>query len=95
MSTSRETIVRRYEGNPILTAKDFPVSANIKTVFNSGVIKYKGKYIMVCRVEDAALRNRMWIAESSDGFQFIPRAEPIPMPHDDPQFAEYLSLIHI
>jgi len=87
-------IVKRYKGNPVLTKNDFPTEANIKTVFNSGVIKVDDKYIMVCRVEDAALTNRMWIAESNDGFKFIPRALPIQLPHDNPEFAEYTSSMY-
>jgi predicted GH43/DUF377 family glycosyl hydrolase len=33
----------------------------------------------------------MWIAESDDGYHFRPRPEPIPLPHDDPEFAEYTA----
>lgn len=39
--------VTRYEGNPILTCKDVPYDCTL--VFNAGVIKYKGKYVMVFR----------------------------------------------
>lgn len=86
-----KAILRRYAGNPILTGKDFPAEAGIKTVFNSGAIKWGKKYIMVCRVEDAALHPKMWIAESWDGYRFVPRPSPIPMPDNDPEFAEYTA----
>ena len=42
MRKSKYPICKRYEGNPILTGKDFPAQADIKTVFNSGIIKHNG-----------------------------------------------------
>lgn len=84
-------IVKRYEGNPILTGADFPDEYGITTVFNSGIIKHKGRYIMMCRVENRALVNRIWIAESVDGLKFTPRPAPIDLPHEDPLFAEYTA----
>ncbi len=87
-------ICKRHEGNPILTGKDFPPEADIKYVFNSGIVKYNGTYVMVCRVENSALNDRFWIAESKDGYHFTPRPGPIPMPHDDPEFKEYASSMY-
>jgi predicted GH43/DUF377 family glycosyl hydrolase len=83
--------LKRYPGNPVLTGKDFPAGFGIKRVFNSGVIKAGQRYVMACRVEDAALRNRIWIAESDDGLRWVPRPGPIELPHDDPEFAEYTA----
>ena len=57
-----QPILPPLPGNPIVTAKDFPPEAGIKHVFNSGAIKWGKRYIMACRVEDAALRPKMWIA---------------------------------
>ena len=87
--TNKYPICKRYERNPILTGKDFPPEADIKYVFNSGIVKYKGIYTMVCRVENSALFDRFWIAESTDGYHFKPRPEPVDMPHNDPEFKEY------
>jgi predicted GH43/DUF377 family glycosyl hydrolase len=84
-------LLRRYEKNPILTGRDFPAGSGIKRVFNSGVIKHGGRYTMACRVEDAALVNRIWIADSDDGYRFTPRAAPADLPHGDPEFAEYTA----
>ncbi len=89
MKTKKYPICKRYEGNPILTGKDFPAEADIKYVFNSGIVKYNGVYTMVCRVENSALLDRFWIAESTDGYHFKPRPKPIDMPHDDPMFKKY------
>jgi predicted GH43/DUF377 family glycosyl hydrolase len=82
-------VLDRHPNNPILTGADFPKESGVARVFNSGVVKWKGRYYMACRAEDRALRNRIWIAESEDGYKFVPRPAPITMPHDDPYFAEY------
>jgi predicted GH43/DUF377 family glycosyl hydrolase len=84
--------VRRYENNPILTAKDFPDRYVIAHCFNSGITKFNGKYLMVCRVEDAALNAYFWIAESGDGIHFTPRKSPIRMPRDNPEFMRYAQV---
>jgi predicted GH43/DUF377 family glycosyl hydrolase len=89
MKTNKYPICKRYEGNPILTGKDFLPEADIKNVFNSGIAKYKGIYMMVCRVENSALFDQFWIAESQDGYHFKPRSKPIDMPYDEPEFKEY------
>src|SRR5450432_1855609 len=89
--TVSRSLLTRYTKNPVLTGAAFPAHAGIKRVFNSGIIKHEGRYIMACRVEDGALRNRFWIAESRDGYHFEPRPAPIEMPHGDPDFAEYTT----
>lgn len=40
-------MVTRYSGNPILSARDVPYDAAL--IFNAGVCKYQGKYVMVFR----------------------------------------------
>ena len=40
-------VVYRYAGNPILSARDVPYTAAL--IFNAGVAKYQGKYVMVFR----------------------------------------------
>lgn len=82
-------IVRRYEGNPILTGADFP--GDITWVFNSGVVKKDGHYIMVCRVEDSCLNPYMWVADSADGLRFKPRPAPVVVPQDNLEFEEYAA----
>jgi predicted GH43/DUF377 family glycosyl hydrolase len=84
----------RYEGNPILTGKDFPPEADIRAVFNSGIVKHGSKYLMVCRVENSALLDRFWVAESPDGYHFKPWSKPMDLPHDDPLFKEYASSMY-
>jgi predicted GH43/DUF377 family glycosyl hydrolase len=80
-------IIKRYDGNPILTGDDFP--GDITWVFNCGVVKDNGKYIMLCRVEDSSLFRFLWVADSDDGFHFKPRPMPVELPEDDPEWREY------
>ena len=85
-------VVERYEGNPILTGGSFPDGYCILHVFSSGIVKYDGRYIMVCRCEDAGLKAYFWIAESEDGLHFVPRPAPMSMPEDDPMFRKYAEI---
>lgn len=48
-------IIRRYEGNPLLTAADVPYQADF--VFNAGVAKFRGRYYIAPRV-DVRNKNR-------------------------------------
>ena len=89
--TNTGPTVDRFARNPILTGRDFPAGSGIVRVFNSGVIKARGRYFMACRAEDRALRNYIWMADSADGLRFTPRPRPISLPHDDPEFAEYTA----
>ncbi len=45
------SFVHRYEGNPILTAKDVPYNADL--VYNAGVTYFNGKYCIAPRVDCA------------------------------------------
>lgn len=85
-----EPVVQRYSKNPILKGTDFPKASGIVRVFNSGIVKWRGRYMMACRVEDRALNNRIWIAESVDGYHFVPRPGPVAMP-TDPEFLKYTA----
>lgn len=84
-------ILTRHPAGPILTGADFPASGRISRVFNSGIIKHDGRYIMACRAENRALRDCIWIAESVDGIKFIPRPAPIKVPSGDPGWDEYTA----
>lgn len=83
-------IVDRFAGNPILRGADFPPDSGIVRVFNSGVIRVGDRYLMACRVENRALVNFIWMAESEDGIHFSPRSAPVVM-SSDPEFLEYTA----
>ena len=40
-------VIHRHPANPVLSAADVPYEARL--VFNAGVTKYQGKYVMVFR----------------------------------------------
>ncbi|MBR9854325.1 MAG: glycosidase [Algicola sp.] len=99
-------VFERFE-NPVITKEhaplewryDFDVSSNpfgmerigINSTFNPGAIKWKGKYILVVRVEGADRKSFFAIAESPNGvdnFKFWDR--PIVLPQtDDPDTNVY------
>ena len=64
---------------PVLTPKDIPYKSTL--VFNAGVTKWQGKYIMAFR-NDYAGWGKEWglinigIATSDDGIHFTPKSEP-------------------
>ncbi|MHC5111575.1 MAG: glycoside hydrolase family 130 protein [Planctomycetota bacterium] len=84
MSTS---VVKRYEGNPILTAADIPYP--VATVHNAGVTRHNGRYVMLFRSHRDNGRSILGLADSDDGFHFRPRPEPFLTPADQQPFAEY------
>ncbi len=77
---TREILVR-YPGNPVLTAKDFPV--RMRAVYNSSAIKMAdGRYVMLCRTNQLNHLTLLWGADSSDGLHWKLRPEPFEMPSD-------------
>lgn len=80
-------VVRRYEGNPILTPRDVPYP--VETVHNAGVTKHDGKYVMLFRAHRDNGRCILGLAESDDGFHFVVRPEPFMVPASQGVFAEY------
>ena len=67
--------IRRHPANPVLSAKDVPYPAGL--VFNAGVTKFKGRYVMVFRNDpgDPVKKElngtpRMGIAVSDDGVRW-------------------------
>jgi predicted GH43/DUF377 family glycosyl hydrolase len=83
-------VVRRHPENPILTADQFPW--RVSSVYNSGCTKYKGRYILACRVNRLDMHTEIWLADSDDGVRFTPRPDPLPMPEteDFRQFATHV-----
>jgi predicted GH43/DUF377 family glycosyl hydrolase len=79
--------VTRYEGNPILTKDDIPYP--VQMVYNAGVTKFDGKYVMLFRSLLDTGRSIIGLAESEDGFNFKPRSEPFMTPSEESVFCEY------
>ena len=61
----RSELFRRYPGNPILTAADFPM--NVNSVFNPGATTYEGETLLLCRVEHRTGLSSLVVAHSRDG----------------------------
>ena len=75
------SVIKRYaEGNPILTKADIPYEADC--IFNAGVAKYNGKYVMLFRNDygfdgKGAFKGcAIGIAFSDDGIKwdFVPKS---------------------
>ncbi|MCK5564217.1 MAG: glycosidase, partial [Planctomycetes bacterium] len=69
LSLNREklaaTMFKRYQGNPILTADDWPYPIN--SVFNPGAIKFDGGVLLLNRVESLRGFSHLTVARSKDG----------------------------
>lgn len=82
-----ETLFRRYEGNPILTAADWPYPAH--SVFNPGATKLSdGTTLLLCRVEDRRGLSHLCAARSAngvDGWVIDPEPTLRPDPEGHPE----------
>jgi predicted GH43/DUF377 family glycosyl hydrolase len=64
---SEEPLFTRYQGNPILTRKDWPYPVN--SVFNAGATLLKnGDTLLLCRVEERTGFSHLCAARSVNGF---------------------------
>lgn len=82
-----ETLFRRHEANPILTAADWPYPAH--SVFNPGAtLLHDGTTLLLCRVEDRRGHSHLCAARSANGVDgWVIDAEPTLLP-DPENFAE-------
>lgn len=86
---SIQNLVKRYSGNPILTAEDLPGADG---VFNCGAIKFKDKYLLLVSVSKPGTPGcgrAIHVAESADGLKFKIRPEPFIAPGQDGPFTEF------
>lgn len=90
MAGSREPIIMRYKGNPILTKDDVPYP--VETVHNAGVVRHEDRYIALFRSHLRNGRSIIGLAESDDGFRFRVRPEPFITPDTKEPFATYEKL---
>ena len=75
-------LVKRYEGNPILTASDLP---GCEAVFNCGAVKFGKKYLLLVSVSKpagAGAGRAVHVAESKDGIHFTINPKPFISPED-------------
>jgi predicted GH43/DUF377 family glycosyl hydrolase len=80
-------LLRRYEGNPILTTADWPYPAN--SVFNAGAtLLPSGETLLLVRVEDRRGISHLTVARSQDGitnWQIDPQPTLLPDPEHYPE----------
>ena len=84
---SSAPIVKRYEGNPILTKHDVPYP--VETVHNAGVTRHQGHTVLLFRSHLRNGRSIIGIAWSDDGYEFQVEPEPFMTPSTQGVFAEY------
>ncbi len=58
-------LFQRYDGNPILTAADWPYTVN--AVLNPGATRFGGETLLLIRVEDRTGLSHLCVARSADG----------------------------
>ena len=81
--------VKRFNKNPILTKNSVPFKVN--SIFNPGAVKYKDKYILLCRVEMPTSRSSLVIADSTNGYDFKVHDKPILAPENHGEFHDYVE----
>ena len=64
-NTDTRELFRRYEGNPIITARHFPRMVN--AVFNPGATVFEGRTLLLLRVEHRTGLSSLVVATSADG----------------------------
>jgi len=79
--------LKRYEGNPVLMARDFPRPVN--SVFNAGAAKHGDEYVLLNRVEDLEGLSCLWVARSQDGLHFTPDPQPAMVRATEGHYATY------
>jgi predicted GH43/DUF377 family glycosyl hydrolase len=60
-------LFQRYQGNPILSAADWPYTVN--AVFNPGVTRLGSETLLLVRVEDRSGLSHLCVARSPDGLE--------------------------
>lgn len=83
MSTPLQSspVITRYSGNPVLSAAQVPYPSDL--VFNAGVIRWQGRYVMVFRNDYGYISGSSFegtnigLAESPDGIHWTVRENPI------------------
>ncbi|MBU0714237.1 MAG: glycoside hydrolase family 130 protein [Verrucomicrobia bacterium] len=78
LKNKAQKLVRRYEGNPILTSGDVPYSSH--TIFNGAVATFKGRTVLLFRNENEAGLSSLGLAWSDDGIHFEVERKPAMLP---------------
>jgi len=83
--TIHKPLVKRFDGNPILTKHDIPYA--VETVHNAGATRFNGQYILLFRSHLHNGRSIIGIARSDDGYKFKADPKPFIVPSTESNFA--------
>ena len=78
---ANETVFRRYEHNPIVTAAAVP---RANSIHNSAVVKFGKGYAGIFRVDEVDLSYSLHVGKSEDGIHWTIDPEPAKFKSDDP-----------
>ena len=78
---ANETVFKRYENNPIITAEAVP---RANSIHNSAVLPFEDGYVGIFRVDEIDLNFTMHVGKSRDGIDWRIDAEPLNMESDNP-----------
>jgi len=73
------SLMQRYEGNPILTVDDLPQGIAYY-ILNPGAVKFRGEYLLLVDVFHRENSIIFWIARSKDGYHFKFDPKPVNWP---------------
>lgn len=83
----RRDIVKRFEGNPVISIRD--LAFQCADVCNAGVVKVADQYILLMTVKNLEGYDSIYAARSTDGHTFEIASEPLLAPSQDVDFAVY------
>ena len=67
-------VIRRWEGNPIITLDDVPFRCS--DICNAAAVKFKDEYILLITIENMNGRKSLYKAKSKDGYRFKVVSKP-------------------
>jgi predicted GH43/DUF377 family glycosyl hydrolase len=79
---ANETVFKRYEKNPVVTPANVP---RANSIHNSAIVRYRGAYAGVFRVDEIDMRYRLHVGFSDDGIDWKIDPDYITMTSDDPE----------
>ena len=79
---ANETVFKRYEGNPIITAKAVP---RANSIHNSAIVKQDKGYMGIFRVDEINMNYTLHVGSSPDGIRWKIDPDPVKMQSADPE----------
>ncbi|NQT89094.1 glycoside hydrolase family 130 protein [bacterium] len=83
---ANETVVKRYEGNPIIRPEQI---AGVNSIFNSAVVPFEGGYAGVFRCDETDREMTLHAGFSDDGIHWDISPDRINLVCDDPEIATH------